>query len=88
MAWWDGAARTAEFDSAGVLQASRLVSLTMGARDALSIAYNPVSKTHGLVGVRDLVINGQLANRNRVVAAELDGNGVKVGGETVGPALT
>jgi hypothetical protein len=66
--------RVAEFDAAGNLVAQRLGSSTLGSYDALSAAYNPVSKTILLAGV-DRV-------NDDVYVAELDGNGVRIGAET------
>ena len=66
--------RVAEFDAAGNLIAQRLGSSTLGSYDALSAAYNPVSKTILLAGV-DRV-------NDDVYVAELDGNGVRIGPET------
>jgi hypothetical protein len=77
MAWFEfpgPVARTAEFDAAGNLLAQRVASGLVGAVDALSAAFNPVSKTILLAGVHG-------ANDD-VVVAELDGNGVRIGAET------
>ena len=77
MTWFEfpGAmSRVAEFDAAGNLIAQRLGSSTLGSYDALSAAYNPVSKTVLLAGV-DRV-------NDDVYVAELDGNGVRIGPET------
>ena len=77
MAWFEfpgPVARTAEFDAAGNLVTQRVVSSIIGSYDALSTAFNPVSKTMLLGGV-DRV-------NDDVFVAELDGNGVRIGGET------
>lgn len=66
--------RVAEFDAAGNLIVQRLGSSILGSYDALSAAYNPVSKTILLAGV-DRV-------NDDVYVAELDGNGVRIGPET------
>lgn len=66
--------RIAEFDAAGNLIEQRLGSSRLGSYDALSIAFNPVSKTHLLVGGDTIA--------DDVYAAELNGNGVRIGPET------
>ena len=77
MAWFEfpgPVARTAEFDANGNLVTQRVVSSVVGSYDALSTAFNPVSKTMLLGGV-DRV-------NDDVYVAELDGNGVRIGAET------
>ena len=44
-------ARIAEFDGAGNLVTSGIASGILGSYDALSLAFNPVSGTFGLVGL-------------------------------------
>jgi hypothetical protein len=77
MTWFEfpgPVSRVAEFDAAGNLIVQRLGSATLGSYDALSVAYNPVSKTILLGGV-DRV-------NDDVYVAELDGNGNRIGPET------
>ena len=52
MTWWEnGLVKVAEFDAAANLLGVRLASTTLGSYDALSIAANPLTGSHLLVGV-------------------------------------
>lgn len=74
MAWFDIAtgllAKTAEFDANANLQSITVASSKIGSYDALSMAYNPVSGSHLLVGL-DI-------GTDSVVGAELNGSGSRI----------
>ena len=76
MTWWQGcgaATKVAEFDGAGTLQTIGLVSSTLGSYDALSLAYNPASKTFALIGIERVA--------DHAVATELNSRGYKISSE-------
>jgi hypothetical protein len=74
MTWYETcgtAVRVAEFDEAGTLAATSLVSSTYGSYDALSLAYNPISKTFALATI--------YREGDFLMAAELDSRGARIG---------
>ncbi len=74
MTWFElssGAyAKVAELDANGALVSHTLASARVGSYDALSLAFNPISKTSLLVGVDRAT--------DHVIAAELNANGVRI----------
>jgi alpha-D-ribose 1-methylphosphonate 5-triphosphate synthase subunit PhnG len=73
MTWYEtgGYSRVAEFDASGNLLTTGLVWTTIGSYDALSLAYNPISKTFTLVGLA--------VASDHVIVSELNGRGFKTG---------
>ncbi len=81
MAWYEDFGgsnkymRLAEFDSAGTYLGTTLASATWGSYDAVSLAFNPVSRSSLLVGVnRDTDV---------VIGAEYDRSVTRISAETV-----
>jgi hypothetical protein len=86
MTWWQGPAgvgpetRAAEIDSSGNVMASGLVTREFAGYNALSVAFNPVSRTFLAVS---------LPGTDVVVGAELNRNGVRTSPvTTLGPGVT
>ena len=76
MAWWQGcgtASKVAEIDEAGNVVTLGLVSSTLGSYDALSLAYNPISRTFTLLGIERV--------SDHAMATELNIRGFKFAGE-------
>jgi hypothetical protein len=73
MTWYEtgGYSRVAEFDASGNLLTTGLVWTTIGSYDALSLAYNPISKTFALVGLARA--------SDHVIVSELNSRGFKTG---------
>jgi hypothetical protein len=79
MAWYQltgYVTKVAEFDGAGNLLTTGLVSSTLGSYDALGMSYNPISGTFALVSVyRDP------ANNDPAMVTELNSRGYKFSGD-------
>ena len=76
LSWWEGGpkAKIAEINQAGAVVGMGLASTKIGSYDALSSAFNPISKTFLLAGLD--------ANDN-VIGAELNGHGVRISAEQI-----